>query len=83
MSDFVTDRFKDRYPDDEKPEIKTWTCVKCRREFVDPDDHPIAWTAVGIAMIQQKEHWLGPTEPVCSACAAESGIPSIDEESEV
>lgn len=77
---YVTARFEDSYPEDEQPEVKYWECTKCHGEFVDPDDHPSAWSGRNIAQIQQKEYWLGPTEPICAFCAHKSGIPSIDEE---
>ena len=57
-----------------------WTCTKCGKDFVDPEDFPIAKTLKDQKIVETKDHWLGPTSPICSRCAAESGIPSIDEE---
>lgn len=78
MPEYVTDRFEDSYPDDEVPPVETWECVKCHKKLVDPDDCP--WAHMYAYKIEAKDHWLGPTEPVCHSCAVAAGIPSIDEE---
>lgn len=60
-----------------------WECTICKRKFIDADLLVPAWMAEAKASgysIEAENHWLGPTEPVCTKCAAEVGIPSIDEE---
>jgi len=60
-----------------------WECSKCGASYTDPDilrqlletdEYQILYP------IEAKDHWLGLMEPVCTDCAAKSGIPSIDEE---
>lgn len=64
--------------------LTIWTCCKCSLAFVDADDHPELkgksgahlrhLTAVPVTGIEPREHWLGPTEPVCNTCAQLMGL---------
>lgn len=60
-----------------------WSCVTCKKDFVDPEDYPLVSTeaavADGAAGIEPRIYWLGMNEPVCSDCAAKAGIPPVDE----
>lgn len=76
--EFVADLFEDSYPEDEKPELRTWFCTKCNKEFVDPEDYPWAFLPRDLER-EVRLYWLSITEPLCSSCAIAAGIPPIDE----
>lgn len=61
--------------------IVTWECVKCHKKFVDPDEPVYDPEDYNHSFPEEsQEHWLGPTEPVCTSCAAAAGIPPVDED---
>lgn len=55
-----------------------WTCVKCDKEFVDPEDFPDVKIADDLTF-ERRLYWLNVNEPICSSCAIAAGIPPIDE----
>lgn len=64
------------------PDYDVWKCVKCSKEFVDPEDFPsifVTGTEDPDIKIELKLYWLGINEPLCMHCAAKAGIPPIDE----
>lgn len=68
--------FKDCWPD---RRFDIWTCTRCKREFVDQEDFPRAKVNDGY-LLEVRLYWLSQTEPLCSDCAVQSGIPPIDKE---
>jgi len=60
-------------------DVQTWHCIRCNRDFVDPDEVPEAIHFRNQDIVERKDHWLG-IEPICTECAVAAGIPSIDEE---
>lgn len=79
--DFVTDLYEDDYPDDDDPGCKSWKCVKCNKEFIDPEEFPNGWMHTSETVkLETQLYWLGISEPVCSNCAVDSGLPPIDKE---
>lgn len=66
---------------DGEPGVDIWTCKKCKREFIDPEDFPSGWIwEEDTIRLEVKMYWLGINEPVCENCAIDIGIPPIDKE---
>lgn len=81
---YVTDTFDVSWPEDEHPNVETWNCIKCNRNFVDPEDHSYADALAEarkhevVERLEPRLYWLSVTEPLCGDCASEAGIPPID-----
>jgi hypothetical protein len=73
----MLNKFDNSYPEDEHDPPVLWECARCHTKFVDPEEY--SYTDVA-GPFETRNHWLGPTEPICTDCAVKSGIPSIDEE---
>jgi hypothetical protein len=69
--------FGDRYPEDETPDYETWSCSKCHKEFIDPEDFSFPHVAKDIPR-EPRLYWLSITEPLCENCAAIVGVPPLD-----
>lgn len=81
QTSLVTDRFENRYPDDEDTKCSEWMCVKCEQHFIDPEVFPHGWLHTGPGVgLEAQLYWLGMNEPLCSSCAITMGIPPIDKE---
>lgn len=66
---------------DSDPGVDVWKCVKCKKEFIDPEDFPNGWIwEEDVIRLEVKMYWLGVNEVVCADCAIISGIPPIDKE---
>lgn len=82
MNEATPSRFETDYVDDLEDTIfdyDVWTCVKCNKDFIDPEDFPIAAPTIA-EQVERRLYWLSPTESVCYKCACLAGIPPIDEE---
>lgn len=79
VPEFVTDLFEDSYPEDDPSGCNFWNCVKCSKEFVDPEDYPRSQDYPEVPR-EVRMYWLSITECLCENCAVETGIPAIDKE---